>query len=193
MHNRFTVFLNSSTPCIARYRPLLLAVENPQSAGVDMGRNSFLMPRVKKAFDHAHRVLLHCLTRRRDGEAILTLIINADDPALTSRSTLDRTICVEEEASEEDVSDIDSDEAERRMKKEKKKQKKRNRRESRESEQLAEVSGRHSVSGGGGHGSGSDTSGNMDEAAGGHHKSKSKSQTSRKRRKIADQHHHERG
>ena len=39
-------------------RPALLALENPDDAGLDVGKNSFAMTRVKRAFDHAHAKLV---------------------------------------------------------------------------------------------------------------------------------------
>ena len=43
------------------HRPSLLAMENPDDASLDVGKNSFAMPRVRRAFDHAHgRVRAAC-------------------------------------------------------------------------------------------------------------------------------------
>jgi hypothetical protein len=38
-------------------RPQLLALENPDDASLDVGKNSFAMTRVKRAFEHAHAKL----------------------------------------------------------------------------------------------------------------------------------------
>ena len=179
---------------IIHYRPLLLAIENPQSAGIDMGRNSFLMPKVKKAFDHAHRVLLHCLTRRREGEAMLSLIINVDDPILTSRSVVNRVIGTDEgshtggddssdvacsdAASEEDV-DVSVNSCSRGEKKSKKKKEKRRKRKHTLEECVGIVDDGSCITGGDVVHLEED-----DDKVGGSHRRSKKSQSSRKRRRI---------
>ena len=63
---------------------MLLAIENPESPGVDMGRNSHQLPKIKRAFEHAHRVLLYALSDRKV-VSYLPLLIRVDDPTLALR------------------------------------------------------------------------------------------------------------
>ena len=65
---------------------MLLAIENPQSPDIDMGRNSYLIQRVKKAFDHAHKILRYAVSKHRSAtSSMLSLIINDSDDILTER------------------------------------------------------------------------------------------------------------
>jgi hypothetical protein len=45
-------------------RQSILCIENPDYPDIDMGRNSFQMFKVKKAFEHGHQVLLVALLNR---------------------------------------------------------------------------------------------------------------------------------
>jgi DNA polymerase sigma len=44
-------------------RQSILCIENPDQPDIDMGKNSFLMFKVKKAFEHGHQVLLVALLK----------------------------------------------------------------------------------------------------------------------------------
>ena len=37
-------------------RPNLLYVENPDCPELDVGRSSFMLPKIRRAFEHAHQV-----------------------------------------------------------------------------------------------------------------------------------------
>lgn len=64
-------------------RPGLLSIENPAVPDVDMGRNSFLMPRIRKAFEHAHQALLAGL--QSGGPSVLGLVVRGDDTSWATR------------------------------------------------------------------------------------------------------------
>ena len=66
-------------------RPNLLAFENPCQPDVDMGRNSFMMFKVKRAFEHAYQLLCAALGNSKV-ESYLTFVIRSDDPILAKRS-----------------------------------------------------------------------------------------------------------
>ena len=67
-----------------------MAVENPEAPGTDMGRSSFQMPRIRRAFEHAHRVLLYAVAAP-NLRSILSLIIRVDDEMLSSRVRINIT------------------------------------------------------------------------------------------------------
>ena len=69
-------------------RPGLLCVENPEDADLDIGKGSFAIARVRKAFSHSHRVLMSKIVRyesmvntyRKDGrvpDSILAAIVTS--------------------------------------------------------------------------------------------------------------------
>lgn len=92
-----------------------------------MGRNSFLIPRIKKAFEHAHRVLLYSLSRGKEEISALSLILNADDPSLTSiirPSKAGRKVLVDYNISTNSIPEIAADIASAGDIKDKKKKKK---------------------------------------------------------------------
>lgn len=71
------------------FRPGILCIENPDQPDLDMGRGSYNMPRIRRAFEHAHQVLLVALAPSLYDDAIpsvLAHIIRSDDPVLSSRS-----------------------------------------------------------------------------------------------------------
>ncbi|KAJ1455249.1 hypothetical protein M885DRAFT_483838 [Pelagophyceae sp. CCMP2097] len=68
-------------------RPMLLAIENPDDAKFDVGKNSFAINRIKRAFEQAHLHLTVALTARDwDKSSLLASIIYPDDPALAGRT-----------------------------------------------------------------------------------------------------------
>ena len=75
-------------------RPGVLCVENPLQPDVDMGRGSYNMPKVRRAFEHAHQVLLVALTRAQSQSesvpSVLAHIIRSDDSTLASRAQVVR-------------------------------------------------------------------------------------------------------
>jgi DNA polymerase sigma len=71
------------------FRPGVLCIENPDQPDLDMGRGSYNMPRIRRAFEHAHQVLLVALAPSLHDDAVpsvLAHIIRSDDPALASRA-----------------------------------------------------------------------------------------------------------
>ena len=65
-------------------RPVAFTIEHPIEQDADVGRNSFLAPKIRKAFEHAHEVLITVLSQGRS-ESYLGYIIRADDPSLVHR------------------------------------------------------------------------------------------------------------
>lgn len=59
-------------------RPLLLSIENPEDPSIDMGKNSFNFPKVKRAFEHAYQVLVSAL-QSNNKASLLSFIIRQDD------------------------------------------------------------------------------------------------------------------
>ena len=70
-------------------RPHLLAIENPDEPFSDVGKNSFLLLRIKAAFDHAYLALLAALRHPDDsrpgGGSILAAIFDHTDSDLIKR------------------------------------------------------------------------------------------------------------
>ena len=66
----------------------MLSIENPHLAGVDMGKNSFLLPKIRRSFEHALQLLSFALS---DGAAAsyLGFFIRTDDPALHQEDLTD--------------------------------------------------------------------------------------------------------
>eukprot|EP00597_Dinobryon_sp_UTEXLB2267_P017252 CAMPEP_0201095982 /NCGR_PEP_ID=MMETSP0812-20130820/4895_1 /ASSEMBLY_ACC=CAM_ASM_000668 /TAXON_ID=98059 /ORGANISM="Dinobryon sp., Strain UTEXLB2267" /LENGTH=243 /DNA_ID=CAMNT_0047349919 /DNA_START=475 /DNA_END=1206 /DNA_ORIENTATION=- len=82
-------------------RQNMLWMENPDMPSLDMGRSSFLLPKVRRAFEHAHQCLVaalcdssHSHSDRKDSShsqsssdsSLLSFVIRADDPSLAGRS-----------------------------------------------------------------------------------------------------------
>jgi len=61
-------------------RPFLLSIENPFEQGADMGKNSYLISRVRKAFEHGKQVLQAVIVREAEspGRCLLGLVINVE-------------------------------------------------------------------------------------------------------------------
>ncbi len=66
------------------HRPNLLYIENPDCPEQDMGRNSFMMVKIRRAFEHAHQLLTASLADNRV-PSYLSFVIRPDDPALAGR------------------------------------------------------------------------------------------------------------
>lgn len=73
-------------------RPNLLYIENPDCPELDMGGNSFMMPKIKRSFEHGYQVLSAALssgtrdaTQGRRTESYLAFVIRADDVSLAVR------------------------------------------------------------------------------------------------------------
>lgn len=66
-------------------RPNLLAIENPDEPDMDVGKNSYNILRVKRAFDYAYVAILRAAHRRHD--SILAAAIDPGDPLLSARSS----------------------------------------------------------------------------------------------------------
>ena len=62
----------------------LLYIENPDTPDIDMGKNSFLLPKIKRAFEHAYQLLTVTLADE-SVESYLSYVIRTDDPLLTER------------------------------------------------------------------------------------------------------------
>jgi DNA polymerase sigma len=66
-------------------RPTLLCFENPAVPDSDLGRSSYMMPKIKRAFEHAHQLLQAALSDSTV-ESYLSYVIRADDALLLTRS-----------------------------------------------------------------------------------------------------------
>ena len=66
-------------------RPNMLSIENPMQPELDMGRNSFQMPKIRRAFEHALQLLSAALTNQ-DCDSYLSFFIRTDDPMLKDRN-----------------------------------------------------------------------------------------------------------
>jgi hypothetical protein len=62
----------------------LLYIENPDCPEQDMGRNSFMMVKIRRAFEHAHQLLTASLGDTHSA-SYLSFVIRPDDPALADR------------------------------------------------------------------------------------------------------------
>lgn len=65
-------------------RPISFSVEHPLEPDTDVGRNSFLAPKIRKAFEHAYEVLITVLSQGKS-ESYLGYVIRSDDPLLLNR------------------------------------------------------------------------------------------------------------
>jgi len=65
-------------------RPQVLSIENPMQPELDMGRNSFMMPKIRRAFEHALQLLSAALANR-SCDSYLAFVIRTDDAMLTGR------------------------------------------------------------------------------------------------------------
>jgi hypothetical protein len=63
----------------------MLSIENPMQPELDMGRNSFQMPKIRRAFEHALQLLSAALTNQ-DCDSYLSFFIRTDDPVLQDRN-----------------------------------------------------------------------------------------------------------
>jgi len=70
-------------------RPGMLSIENPENPDNDLGMSSYNIPKIRKAFAHAHRRLMDHLSRgvsdNRSVTSILSSIISPNDKSLISR------------------------------------------------------------------------------------------------------------
>lgn len=73
-------------------RPNLLAIENPDVPEVDMGRNSFNMPKIRRTFEHASQLLTSALADQRI-ESFLSFVIRPDDQHLAGRPPVGLSAC----------------------------------------------------------------------------------------------------
>mmetsp|Transcript_11533 Transcript_11533/g.25635 ORF Transcript_11533/g.25635 Transcript_11533/m.25635 type:complete len:395 (+) Transcript_11533:138-1322(+) len=69
-------------------RPNLLYVENPDVPDFDIGRNSFMMPKIRRSFEHAHQLLTAALADPTV-PSYLAYVVRPDDPALQDRPGLE--------------------------------------------------------------------------------------------------------
>jgi non-canonical poly(A) RNA polymerase PAPD5/7 len=105
-------------------RPNLLYIENPDEPDQDMGGNSFMVPKIKRSFEHGYQVLSSALSSgsssgNRRGlrtESYLAYVIRSDDPSLADRPGPDlcsnrsnSVLYDEEETGEESDSGGESD------------------------------------------------------------------------------------
>jgi non-canonical poly(A) RNA polymerase PAPD5/7 len=65
-------------------RPNLLYIENPDVPDFDIGRNSFMMPKIRRSFEHAHQLLTAALVDPTV-PSYLAYVVRPDDPALMDR------------------------------------------------------------------------------------------------------------
>jgi hypothetical protein len=70
----------------------LLSIENPELLGVDMGRNSYLMPKIRRSFEHTYQLLTTALSsssiKNKNGieiDSFLSYVIRSDDKVLQTR------------------------------------------------------------------------------------------------------------
>lgn len=67
-------------------RPGLLTIVNPDQPDQDMGKNSFLLPKIRRAFEHSYQLL--CCALRTQNPSYLSYVIRGDDEALLARAQL---------------------------------------------------------------------------------------------------------
>ena len=80
-------FSKSSRGWQYQHRPMLLAVENPSDTNMDVGKNSFNIMRVKRAFEHAYHALRVATAHREWREtSLLASIVNGQESALLERT-----------------------------------------------------------------------------------------------------------
>jgi non-canonical poly(A) RNA polymerase PAPD5/7 len=67
-------------------RPFALCIENPTEKNNDMGKGSYFITKVRRAFEHAKQVLQAVIVREHDsrGQSILELLIKAPLPGASS-------------------------------------------------------------------------------------------------------------
>ena len=66
-------------------RPNLICIENPLQPEVDMGKNSYNMPKIRRSFELAYQVLISVSHRSSTDESILAYIINPSDSLFFGR------------------------------------------------------------------------------------------------------------
>ena len=68
-------------------RPQMLSIENPDplTPNTDLGRNSYLLPRIKRSFEHAHQLLTAAMKDVPNGP-YLSYVVRSDDPILANRT-----------------------------------------------------------------------------------------------------------
>jgi hypothetical protein len=62
----------------------LLYLQNPDVPDFDIGRNSYMMPKIRRSFEHAHQ-LLTCALADPHVSSYLSYVVRPDDPALQDR------------------------------------------------------------------------------------------------------------
>ncbi len=62
----------------------MLYLENPDLPELDIGRNSYMMPKIRRSFEHAHQLLTAALGDPRV-PSYLAYVVRPDDPALQDR------------------------------------------------------------------------------------------------------------
>lgn len=78
-------------------RPGLLTIVNPDMPDQDMGKNSFLLSKIRKAFEHTYQLLCYALANYPSSgankeaaqrlDSVLSLVIRGDDPILLARAS----------------------------------------------------------------------------------------------------------
>ena len=51
-----------------------------------MGRNSFLLPKIRRAFEHAHQLLTAAIKDAGNTDSYLSFVVRSDDPILANRT-----------------------------------------------------------------------------------------------------------
>jgi DNA polymerase sigma len=72
----------------------MLSIENPYDPDVDMGRNSFQMPKIRRAFQQGNELLAYALGKPGE-ESYLRYVIRSDDPMLSDEA-VDKALKLEE-------------------------------------------------------------------------------------------------
>lgn len=99
--NKRVKAVSSEDPSAPLRRPNMLYIENPEEPDVDMGGASYMMPKIKRSFEHAYSVLSAALSfgasqqqqqqqqrsrvKPSNVESYLAFVIRADDPSLADR------------------------------------------------------------------------------------------------------------
>ena len=63
----------------------MLCVENPDEPELDMGKSSFQVAKIRRAFEHAYQLLSVAITNTENPHSYLGYVIRGDDPLLTRR------------------------------------------------------------------------------------------------------------
>jgi DNA polymerase sigma len=86
-----SMFLKTSRDWLDPRRPFLLSIENPFETDLDVGKNSFNIMRVRKAFEWAYDTLLLSNAYESDAPTLLSRIVHVNEVIYANRPARPRT------------------------------------------------------------------------------------------------------